>query len=302
MHEEYSNPTIPEGINAPQRHQPLRTFFVLGATALAIFALCLFCIGVAATLLAPHIPFSWGQQLMGSRFALLSSACTSPRAKAREEELRRLAGKISTAMQLPVGMDIAVHYNVSDVDNAAAFPGGHIVVFHGILEKMHSEDELAALLAHEIAHVQHRDVARGMVRAIGATLLMANVESIGALMGMTAQLSMLSYTRSQEAAADRAAAAALAQLYGHTGGALRLFEGLQQREGGGHEALPEIMSSHPDFESRMASIREHSRALGVPDNGAAPPLPEVFRTTEEEKASKKQGDGCGRDEASQQRE
>lgn len=44
--------------------------------------------------------------------------------------------------------------------NAFKLPGGHIVVFTGILEKMDSSDELAALLAHEATHVEERHSTR----------------------------------------------------------------------------------------------------------------------------------------------
>ena len=51
-----------------------------------------------------------------------------------------------------------------------------------------SEDELAMLLAHEIAHVKHRDVARGLLRGLGVMLLMAGVESVGPVLGGVEQM------------------------------------------------------------------------------------------------------------------
>ena len=175
-------------------------------------------------------------------------------------------------MDLPEGMRVTIHYDAGATVNAFAAPGGHIVVFRGILARLGSEDELAMLLAHEIAHVKHRDVARGMLRGLGVMLLMAGVESVGPVLGGVEQMGRLSFSRSQESRADREATRAIATLYGHTGGAIRLFENLKQAVYGDRRELPELVSSHPDFSHPIARIREQSRELGRPESGALTPL------------------------------
>ena len=265
---EYSNPPVPEGINS-DGSRPVREFFLKGGMTVGIFALCLICIGWIASLAAPFVPFAW-EARAASRF--FPETPPGP----EEQELRRLAARLTAAMDLPEGMRITVHYNSGATVNAFAAPGGHIVVFRGILERLGSEDELAMLLAHEIAHVKHRDVARGMLRGLGVMLLMAGVESVGPVLGGVEQMGSLSFSRRQERRADREATRAVAALYGHTGGAIRLFENLKQAVYGDKRELPELVSSHPDFAHRIARIREQSRELGRPANGELTPLSGVL--------------------------
>lgn len=263
---EFVNPPVPEGINSDNR-RPLREFFLRGGMAAGIFALCLLLVGWIASLVAPFVPFSW-EERAAARFFPATSRTPGP----EERELRRLAARAAAVMDLPEGMRITVHYNPGETVNAFAAPGGHIVVFRGILDRLGSEDELAMLLAHEIAHVKHRDVARGLVRALGVMLLMSGVESVGPVLGGVEQMGALSFSRGQERRADHEATRAVAALYGHTGGAIRLFENLKQAVYGDKRELPELVSSHPDFAHRIARIREQSRELGRPESGALTPL------------------------------
>ena len=269
------NPPLPEGINAPDRHRPLRDFFVQGTLALGVFALCLLVLSAVAGLLAPRLPFSW-EQRAAARFW--------PQMPASPEEaaLNELAARVAHAMGLPADMPIVIHYWPDDCTiNAAATLGGHIVVYRGLLRQMESEDELAALLAHEIAHVQHRDVARGVLRGIAAALLLAGVDSVSPVFSGATSLATLSFSREQERQADAAAARATAALYGHTGGALALFSRLQTHMAHGMIDRLELARSHPDFPRRLQTVRTQSRQLGAPETGTLTPLPAPLRALRE---------------------
>lgn len=61
---------------------------------------------------------------------------------------------------------LTFHVVRDDQVNAFALPGGHIVVFTGILERMDLPEELAALLAHEGTHVQERHSTRMLMRQL----------------------------------------------------------------------------------------------------------------------------------------
>jgi beta-barrel assembly-enhancing protease len=69
--------------------------------------------------------------------------------------------------------DLPWHFGVLDSDsvNAFATPGGHILVTRGLLSKMHSEAELAGVLAHEIAHVLRKHHLAAMKKAGGMAFL-----------------------------------------------------------------------------------------------------------------------------------
>ena len=96
------------------------------------------------------------------------------------------------------------HVAVDDSINAFALPGGTIVVHSGLIQAAGSADELAAVLAHEVAHVERRHPLRGLVNqgtlAAGAALVLGDVSSIVAIMAH--QVGALYYSRAMESEAD----------------------------------------------------------------------------------------------------
>lgn len=278
----FENPPVPEGINVSERH-PLRAFFTQGGLAVGIFACCLAVLSAVAGLLAPHVPFSWERKAAAGLF---SDEPPTP----EEQALRRLAERVAGALDMPADMPIVIHYDPDDTVNAGATLGGHIVVFRGILRHLESEDELAALLAHEIAHVKHRDVVRGLSRGLAAMLLLSGVDSVGPVFSGVGQAATLSFSRAQERRADVESANATAALYGHTAGALTLFARLRDKVSAGpldELGALELTRSHPNFGHRIETVRLRSRELGRPESGRLTPLPEVLRKAREGKRGEK---------------
>ena len=294
MTAEYSNPTIPEGINTSERH-PLRRFFVQSAQAVGVFIALSLVLAVAASLLAPYVPFAWEQRMAQS----IARAFPAKPESETEKALRDVAAKVAARMNLPEGMDIKLRYSETDTVNAIAMPGGLVVVFRGLPEELESEEELAALLAHEIAHVQHRDVARGMMRAMGMAFLFSVVEPMAPVVSLMQHVSALSFSRSQETAADLAAVDALTHLYGHAGGAVRLFERMRDLVLDDQDEPPELMASHPNFDNRIASVRERCAALpACAAEGKLTPLPAALVAVREqarERAKEKSQEGASKD-------
>jgi predicted Zn-dependent protease len=90
--------------------------------------------------------------------------------------------------------------------NAAALPGGYIVVFRPAITETDS-DALAGVIAHEVAHVRRRHVTEALIRELGiGALIRLFAGDIGA---NAEQLVALSYTRANEAQADADAIAML---------------------------------------------------------------------------------------------
>ena len=121
------------------------------------------------------------------------------------------------------------HFFVVDdpVVNAFALPGGYIGVHTGLIESTRSEDELAGVLAHEIAHVTQRHIARAVHansrQSILTTALMLGAMILGAAGGGsdavegamavaqgTAAQHQINFTRANEAEADRIGIGAMA--------------------------------------------------------------------------------------------
>ena len=137
--------------------------------------------------------------------------------------------------------------------NAFALPGGTIVLTDEIIELAESDDEIAAVLAHEIGHVVGRHSLRLVLQNSLGTLLLASVTgdiasttALGA--GIPAVLMQLGYSREMEREADAYAFGVLRDR-GYDTGALRsLLSRIQDQYG--TEEVPDFLSSHPRTESR----------------------------------------------------
>ena len=298
---EYENPPIEEGINYSSEH-PLKEFsqLLLGVAVLVIVSIVV--INLFIGILAKQIPFEFEQkmaesvnliELLGeegldgnvynSSGKSLDPALLSDEFRlkvARKQYLQLIADKISPAMNLPEGMQLTLHYSDSDQVNAFATLGGHIVFFEGLLAKLGSEDELAAVMAHEIAHVKLRHpivaIGKGLTMAtLAASISGASGSSAGNwLISRSANLSLLKFSRDQEAAADAESAAALVSIYGHIGGADALFQSFADIEGASEDqfTITEIFRSHPYSEARWQALKELGLQQGWLTQGPTLPL------------------------------
>ena len=280
---EFRNPKVPEGINV-SRHSPLYEFFLLGlGTILAIAAL-----GFAAlflgSLLGRHAPVAWENALarviVADRFAAEGEGAEDRHREVRAE-LQALADRLAGHIELPSGLTVTAHYLDSDQVNAFATVGGHIFVARGLIERMRSENALAMVVAHEVAHIAHRDPAAALGGVVLLQILAALVTTSGAdlpeelVFGPNALL-LSSFSRDAEREADAAALAALAGLYGHVAEAATFFEAVLDLP-----QPPELLSSHPLTRERIDAIAETARERDWPLRGASTPLsPALARLAE----------------------
>jgi len=169
----------------------------------------------------------------------------------RAEQLQRLQG-LEPDLMLCLSL---YQPNPPKLMNAFALPGGHIVVLQPLFEAL-GEDELLAVLAHEVGHVKHRHGVQGLARSVGlgmvAALTVSDYSSVAATFAVG--LRGLSYSRDAEAEAD-AYAHALLRRMGKSpallGQALRHLEALQA---GG--TSPSWLSSHPATEARVQAAEQ----------------------------------------------
>lgn len=160
--------------------------------------------------------------------------------------------------------------------NAFAFLGGYVGVHTGLIEQAQDESELASVLAHEVAHVTQRHIARNMERmeasapasiaqiVSGIILSLANPQlGMAVLTGSLAgvQQRQINYTRQFELEADRFGMTALAAAGFDPQGAPRFFSRLaaQYRY---TTQVPQFLITHPLPESRIADTRSRAEILG----------------------------------------
>ncbi len=270
------NRLAPDDAHGRPEH-PLRELVWLLFATLSALAVIVFVVGYAARWLAPHVPFS--AELALAERILQAEPAVNAEAAARRAALQALAERVAAKMALPAGMVIVS----SDVDtptvNAYATIGGRVRIHHGLLRRLAHEDELAALLAHEIAHVKHRHVAANLGRGLTLALLLSVLSSdAGAavaqgVLNQATSLALLGYSREQEREADAEALRAVTALYGHAAGLMALMQRLADEEerrgaGGG----PELLRTHPHSSARLAELRERAARAGVAVHGVQSPL------------------------------
>lgn len=144
------------------------------------------------------------------------------------------------------------------VVNAAALPGGQIVVFRGLLNESRSPEEFAGVLAHEIAHVRNRDVAEAMIREMGFGFVVGAVG--GNTGGYAHQLASLSYSRSTERRADADAIRMLRQAGISPAPTAGFFDRLAREEARVKMSGAFVyLSTHPVSKTRAAAFRRAAR-------------------------------------------
>lgn len=254
------NPKIPEGINASDEH-PLKEFLLLAAAVVLGLATLVAIVVICAQLLAPYIPFHYEQQWMDRYYSPRQmSENRSDNLEEAEIALRELGIRLLPDAHLPVDMALKFHLiNSPGVPNAFATFGGHIFVTTGLLAQVNSENALAMVLAHEIAHIKLRHPIQAVSSGVMVQLLLGLVvgnQGSGALHGVLGQagiLTLFSFNRTMEAAADAEALSTLVNHYGHLKGADEFF--VRMVESGQVSAWREIFETHPDVENRIKRIQ-----------------------------------------------
>ena len=169
---------------------------------------------------------------------------------------------LAAHMHPPEDLSIRVHV-VKGPPNAVATLGGHIFVLEGLLHTLNSENSLAMVLAHELAHCVNRDPLRSAGRGVLLEIAFSSARG-GNLAGN--QLLLTRYSREQERAADQDALKALQAHYGHIGGATRLFEVLRAAEQDSAPKVlgqpPQLLSTHPAIDERIEAILSSAEENG----------------------------------------
>ncbi|MCZ6522483.1 MAG: M48 family metallopeptidase [Alphaproteobacteria bacterium] len=231
---------------------------VLAAVVVAGFAALLVAAPRLAEPLVALVPLEWEESLgaeVVAELELFGGPCSEPAADAA---LEALAGKLAAAAESPYR--ITVHVLDAKFVNALAAPGGHVVLLAGLIEEAESADEVAGVLAHEIGHVVNRHPLEGLVRNLGISLIVESlIGDSASLIELAADLGTVlieaSYSREDEAAADRAAVEILARANFRAGGLASFFERLAAKEGAPERpGLAGYFSTHPPSAERQAAI------------------------------------------------
>ena len=145
--------------------------------------------------------------------------------------------------------------------NAFALPGGKIAVYTGILPITRDEAGLAAVLAHEVAHVTARHSGERMSQQVAAqmglgvigSILGASPQTTESLGGIVVSGLLLPFGRSQESEADHIGLIYMAKA-GYDPRAARDLWVRMAEASKGRSKTPEFLSTHPSEETRIKQI------------------------------------------------
>lgn len=143
----------------------------------------------------------------------------------------------------------------SEMINAFTVPGGNILISTGLIGFCDTPEELAAVLAHEMGHVEERHVVSRLIKELGIDLLTsADPYVLGEVSEM---LASTHFDRRQEEEADRFAVELLEDSGIEPRTLATLFRKLEEETG--NELLEhfEVISTHPNFRSRIREALSH---------------------------------------------
>ncbi|WKN45576.1 M48 family metallopeptidase [Tunicatimonas pelagia] len=172
---------------------------------------------------------------------------------AKTKYLRQFASELNLKNEKPLQFFVVESNEV----NAFALPNGQIVIFTAILENMQSAGELAALLGHEVSHINHRHSIKMLCRSLAGyltvSLLLSDVNGVVTVLAENAQqLHSLSYSRQFEQEADEQGLKILMDNNIDPNGMVQLFDQLEEES---EYAVPKIISSHPLTKDRKENMR-----------------------------------------------
>ncbi len=256
-------------VNVSPTH-PLKEFAILAGGLLAVIIGVYLALGLAVDLLVPRLSMDLEKKLAG---VFIGRLVETEEAADTTRSLQALVDRLQDRCA-PLPYTITVHVTESDAVNAAALPGGHMVVFTGLLAQMNSENELAFVLAHELGHYANRDHLRGLGRALvlitASTVLLGADNSINNLIGQGMVLTELSFSRKQETQADEFALETLFCHYGHVTDATSFFSKIPKDGDPGR--FGHYFASHPENRRRIGHLEDIARERGYP-TGTPLPLP-----------------------------
>jgi len=180
--------------------------------------------------------------------------------------VRRVAGRLirETAVFRPDALQWKWEINVQSTPelNAYCMPGGKIMVYSGLVEKLALTDaELAAVIGHEMAHALREHTRERVSRAYAQELVIAGVATITGLGGTATDLASqvanvtfgLPHSREQESEADEIGIELMARAGYEPHAAISLWRKMAAASGAG---TPQFLSTHPSSATRIEDLEK----------------------------------------------
>lgn len=216
-------------------------------------------IPATATFVAEQVPVAWEEELGRT----VANAMIGSTAKCTDREVTRTVEDIVTRLAATVPANpytFRVSVIADETMNAFAAPGGHIVVYAGLLQRTERAEELAGVLAHEISHVVRRHGTKSLFRSVATSVFLSAVagDASGAMsvvLESADTLSSLHYSRRAEDEADLDGLKMLAAARIDPHGLVDFFEKLRKKKAKTDAEYLRYLSTHPLTSDRIARLK-----------------------------------------------
>lgn len=178
-----------------------------------------------------------------------------------QEDVRKsnILNQFFDSLDISSSYPIKLYVLNDSIINAFAMPGGHIVVYKGILDRMCSYQELVGLLGHEFAHIEKQHSLKTIYQSVSSYLMISLI--FGDLTGIAAifveqanNIKNLSYSRSFELEADHEGLRLMLERKINPQGILDLFNILKSNHTD-NQLQSSFFSTHPLTEERIQKIK-----------------------------------------------
>lgn len=206
------------------------------------------------------------QQLGGQAYEEVLKKTPMSKNAEWQRRVKEVGRRIQAAANKP---DYNWQFNVLDGKDVNAFclPGGKVAFWEGILPICGTDEGIAVVMGHEVAHALAHHGAERMTQGMGASLI-GEILSVGLskkspevrdgvlqAYGLGAQVGvMLPFSRGHESEADRIGLILMAKAGYNPEAAPQFWERMKAKSGG--QAPPEFMSTHPSDERRIQQLRD----------------------------------------------
>ncbi len=235
------------------QHITWHKIFVLLVITLCLLLLIIFGLPVLAKPIAKILPQQLAQHIseyISIPFENSFGVCKNPQGLAA---LNKLTKHLSSAAQIQQPISVIV-INDPDANNAFATPNGKILLFAGLLAATDNQQQLAGIIAHEIAHTMllHPEIA--IVRDNGLFILL--LAMFGKDPTIQHHLLTLNFSRQAEFAADNLAVELLNQTQIGTAGLIDFLKKINSPETNSLVNIGDLLATHPAISERIRKIQQ----------------------------------------------
>lgn len=241
--------------HGPSRHA-VKVYATLGILALSLFSLWAFTDTILGVIVNT-LPAEWETKVGRAAFEEMETEFEMT----DEPELTNRVHLVTQRLKKGLPYDAPkFQFFVADsgMVNAFALPGGKVIVMRGLIEDATAE-ELAGVLAHEMAHVTERHGMRALAQMVGPMFITKYVfggdSALSALIAGTAFIGGLQYSRDNEREADSEGWQILRRANIDPRGLTQFFKKMKREEGDDDDA-DHMLSTHPATAERIQRLEE----------------------------------------------